>query len=146
MSTEIVVTDEPGAAAQEVILAGLLAFNEARAPGAAYRPLAVLVKDEAGAVLGGLAGSTAWRWLYVHLLFLPETLRRRGLGSEILARAEAEALARGCRAVWLDSFAFQAPGFYQRLGYRVFGTLDDYPPGHRRFFLQKDLGATACAP
>ncbi len=122
MAVEITVTDRPGTAVQDVILPGLVAFNEARAPGADWRPLAVLVKDETGAVLGGLSGSTAWRWLYVHLLWLPERLR-----------------GRGCRGVWLDSFAFQAPGFYQRLGYRVFGALDDYPPGHRRFFLCKDL-------
>lgn len=140
MAVEITVTDQPGNAVQEVILPGLVAFNEAKAPGADWRPLAVLVKDETGKVLGGLSGSTAWRWLYVHLLWLPETLRGRGLGKRVLAHAEAEARVRFCRGVWLDSFAFQAPGFYQRLGYRVFGALDDYPPGHRRVFLCKDLG------
>lgn len=140
MRSEILVTDNPGTAAEEVILRGLVAFNEAKAPGADFRPLAVLVKGETGAVLGGLAGWTAWRWLYVRLFWLPETLRGRGLGREVLVRAEREALARGCHAAWLDSFAFQAPGFYQRCGYSVFGVLDDYPPGHRRFFLRKTLG------
>lgn len=139
MSPRIVVTDAPGAAVQEVILPGLVAFNEAGGGAAGYRPLAVLATEEDGKVVGGLWGSTGWRWLYVQLFWLPERLRGKGLGSDILARAEAEARARGCTAAWLDSFSFQAPGFYQRHGYSVFGVLEDYPPGQRRFFLQKPL-------
>jgi GNAT superfamily N-acetyltransferase len=139
MSPEIVVTDAPGAAVEQVILPGLIAFNEAKAGPADYRPLAVLVRDR-GAVQGGLWGATGWGWLYIQLLWLPEELRGGGLGRKILRRAEDEARARGCRAVWLDSFGFQAPGFYERHGYTVFGMLADYPPGHRRYFLRKDLG------
>ena len=101
---------------------------------------AQIIDDEAGKTLGGLSGVTYWRWLYIQLFWLPEPLRGAGLGSEILASAEAEARARGCVDVWLDSFSFQAPGFYQRHGYRSFGTLDDYPPGQRRVFLTKRLG------
>ena len=54
-------------------------------------------------------------------------------------RAEAEAIRRGCLGAWLDTFSFQARGFYERLGYAVFGALADYPPGHDRFFMQKPL-------
>ena len=48
------------------------------------------------------------------------------------------ALLLGCRSAHLDTFSFQAPDFYKKLGYRVFGAID-YPPDHRRFFLQKRL-------
>jgi GNAT superfamily N-acetyltransferase len=140
MTEKLVVTDAPGAGVSEVILPGLIAFNEARAGPGHYRPLAVLVTDDAGKTLGGLSGATYWHWFYIQLVWLPEQRRGSGLGSEILARAEAEAKARGCLDVWLDSFSFQAPGFYQRHGYRIFGTLDDYPPGQRRVFLTKRLG------
>ena len=54
--------------------------------------------------------------------------------------AEMRALERGCHSAWVDTFSFQAPGFYPRLGYEVFGELD-YPPGHKRIFLQKRLAA-----
>jgi ribosomal protein S18 acetylase RimI-like enzyme len=56
--------------------------------------------------------------------------------------AEAEAIHRGCRGAWLDTFSFQARGFYERLGYSIFGTIENFPPGHRRFFLKKDFAAS----
>jgi len=55
----------------------------------------------------------------------------------MLAQAEREALARGCRGAWLDTYSFQAREFYERQGYSVFGILDDYPPGQKRIFMQK---------
>ena len=56
-----------------------------------------------------------------------------------MRRAETEALARQCHHAWLDTFAFQARGFYERLGYQCFGTLDDYPVGSSRYFMSKPL-------
>ena len=64
-----------------------------------------------------------------------------GLGSSLLATAEHEARLRGCRGAWLDTFEFQARGFYERAGYVVFGEIPDYPPGSARYFLKKALGA-----
>jgi len=141
VAPEILVTDTPGQAAYDAILGGIVAYNEIHAGmPSGHRLLAVLVKDEAGKVLGGLWGMTGWQWLFVHLLWLPETLRGAGLGRDLLGRAEAEALARGCGNVWLDTYSFQARSFYEKLGYTVFGTLEGYPAGHRRYFLQKRLG------
>jgi GNAT superfamily N-acetyltransferase len=73
------------------------------------------------------------------LVYLPEDLRGAGLGRQLMEQAEQEAIHRGCHIIWLDTFTFQARGFYERLGYTVFGTLEDYPPGHSRFFLRKNL-------
>ena len=87
----------------------------------------------------GLWGVSYFRWLFVENFVLPEALRGQGLGTRLMREAEAVALARGCLGVWLDTFTFQARGFYEKLGYRVFGAIDDYPPGHRRFFLAKRL-------
>jgi len=77
--------------------------------------------------------------LCVDLLFVPDTLRGRGLGSELMKRAEEEALARGCHSAWLDTFQFQARGFYERIGYQIFGELSDFPAGHARYFMKKAL-------
>jgi ribosomal protein S18 acetylase RimI-like enzyme len=95
--------------------------------------------------LGGLSARIVQGWMYVALLAVAPEARGTGLGRRLMAEAEAEAAARGLTGVWLDTFSFQAPGFYERLGYRVFGTLEDSPPGERRHFFAKRLdgGPTA---
>lgn len=137
----IELTGDAPAEARAVILDGIRAFNAAATGRPADpRPLSVLVRDgEGGAVLGGLTGRTSNGWLFVELFHLPESLRGAGLGAELLRRAEEEARARGCTGVWLDTFSFQAPGFYRKQGYQPFGELPDYPEGHRRHFLFKRL-------
>ncbi|MCC6716520.1 MAG: GNAT family N-acetyltransferase [Acetobacteraceae bacterium] len=99
--------------------------------------LAILAEDEAGAPQGGLWMQARWGWLFLDLFILEPAARRGGTGSRILALAEAEAQARGCVGVWLDSYGFQAPEFYRRHGYQVIGTLPNYPAPHGRYFLAK---------
>jgi ribosomal protein S18 acetylase RimI-like enzyme len=81
--------------------------------------------------------------LFTQLLMVPESARGRGVGKELLRRAEAEAMARGCHSAWLDTFEFQARGFYEHLGYACFGELPNYPKGFVRNFMQKSLATGA---
>jgi GNAT superfamily N-acetyltransferase len=142
MTPEVTLTDTPDPSIRGWILDSLVRFNEERAGPHEFRPLAVLINDpEQDRLLGGLWGSTYWGWLYVELFFVSEALRGQGFGTRLLGAAEDEAIARGCRAALLDTFSFQARGFYERLGYSVFATLEDYPPGHRRHYLCKRLDA-----
>jgi GNAT superfamily N-acetyltransferase len=90
-------------------------------------------------IVGGIIGSTYWDWLHVDLMWVKQELRGRGYGHRLLMLAEEEARQRGARNVYLDTFSFQAPAFYQKRGYRVFGQLQDFPSGHQRFFLTKSL-------
>jgi GNAT superfamily N-acetyltransferase len=136
---DIIVTDVPDSSARELILTGLIAYNEAQVGPSQARPLAVLVQDEGRRVLGGLWAWTGYGWLSIELLFLPPDLRGRNLGRQVMRRAEEEARSRGCREAWLDTFGFQAKGFYERLGYTVFGQLDEYPQGSARYFMKKAL-------
>ncbi|HUF50240.1 MAG TPA: GNAT family N-acetyltransferase [Longimicrobiales bacterium] len=120
------------------VLEKLRAFNRQRAEPPDFQTLSLAVRDDEELV-GGLVGETGWKWLFVDLLWIAETHRGRGLGARLLRTAEGEAIRRGVRRAYLDTFDFQARPFYERQGYEVFGTLDDYPPGHSRFFLRKDL-------
>ncbi|OWJ65043.1 GNAT family N-acetyltransferase [Inquilinus limosus] len=147
MAPTITVPHQPGPSDRDAIARALFAFNDAVAGPSGYRPLALLIRDpDGGATVGGLWGGTAYGWLLVELLFVPPGLRRRGLGSRLLAQAEDIARRRGCRGAWLDTHGFQAPGFYRQHGYEVFGTLPDYPPGHDRFFLRKALSPSGEGP
>jgi GNAT superfamily N-acetyltransferase len=142
------MTDTPAPDVREAILGALIEFNNQRASQPEnFRPLAIVLSDaDTGDVVGGLWGGTNFAFLHVDLLFVPEKLRGSGLGRKMLLDAEREAISRGCRGAWLDTFSFQARGFYERLGYTVFGMLDDFPPGQHRIFLHKQFDAHAGKP
>ena len=147
MTPKITQTDSPDGDRIKALVKKLMDFNMVRS-GVPHdhRALAIFVTHpDTDEVLGGLWGGSAYSHLHIDLLYLHEDLRGAGLGRQLMAQAEQEAIQRGCHTVWLDTFTFQARSFYERLGYTVFGTLRDYPPGHSRFFLKKSLEATAAA-
>ena len=133
------LTDVADEAIRKAVVDPLVAYNEAKTGRNDSRPLVIAIEAPDRKVLGGLWGRTAYDWLFVELLFVPDSLRGRGVGAELMSRAETEAIARGCRGAWLDTFAFQARGFYERLGYSCFGELNDYPVGFARYFMKKTL-------
>jgi GNAT superfamily N-acetyltransferase len=118
---------------------GLFAFNRLHTPNDQYERMALFLRDSDGAIAGGLLGETYWSWLHVGILWVRESARSQGFGSQLLARAEEEARARGCHSAFLDTMSFQALPFYQSRGYTIFGELADHPIGHERYFLKKDL-------
>ncbi|TWF86987.1 GNAT family N-acetyltransferase [Streptomyces capillispiralis] len=104
-------------------------------------PLHVWASDANGALAGGLVGHTWTTWLHVTYLWVDDRHRGAGLGSRLLAEAERVASAeRGCTASRLETWDFQAPGFYRRQGYEVVCVIPDYPPGITEYTLTKRLG------
>jgi GNAT superfamily N-acetyltransferase len=142
MKYTVRMTDQPDESIRGAVLDPLVAYNHSRTGRTDYRPLVLTIENPDGQVVGGLWGRTAYDWLFVELLFVPESHRGGGLGSDLMSRAEAEALARGCHSAWLDTFEFQARGFYERIGYSCFGELKDYPVGSARYFMKKVLTAS----
>lgn len=132
------VTAQPDDALRAAIQAPLKTFNEQQAGPSGFETLAVALRNSQGEVCGGLWGHTAYGWLYTQLLSVPEASRGQGLGAQLMRSAEAEAVRRGCHAAWVDTI-FGARGFYEKLGYRVFGELTDHPQGWTRSFLHKRL-------
>ncbi len=108
----------------------------------AYYPVGFYVMDADGLVLGGLMGNIWARWLHVGTLWVDVRVRGRGHASRLMAAAERYALEKGCTDSFLETFSFQARPFYEKLGYRVFGTLDNYPEGHTYYYLTKRLDAS----
>ncbi|MFE9572125.1 GNAT family N-acetyltransferase [Streptomyces sp. NPDC006692] len=112
-----------------------------RGPGERELPLHVWALEEDGAVAGGLTGRTWAGWLHIDLLWVSGALRATGLGTRLLARAEELARAeRGCGWARLETWDFQAPGFYRSRGYDIVGEVPDYPPGVTEYTLTKRLG------
>lgn len=124
---------------RDAIVDGLLAYNAEHGAAWTGHDLAVVARDRNGAVVGGLLGQTNISWLFVIALWVTTSQRGRGIGKALLAEAEREAARRGCIGVYLDTYSFQAKPFYERLGYQLFGTLPDCPPGGAKYYLYKRL-------
>ena len=135
----IVTVDEPEQSARGVIGQGIRDYSERQAGYDKHQRLCFALYAPDQVIVGGLIGATYWEWLYIDLLWVKQELRGRGYGHRLLTLAEDEARQRGARNAYLDTFSFQAPDFYERHGYRVFGKLRDFPPGHQRYFLTKQL-------
>lgn len=102
--------------------------------------IVVLLRDRAGAVRGGATGEVYWGWLFLERLVVDAPLRGQGWGRRLLRAVEDRAVQLGAHSGMLDTFSFQAPGFYAREGWTVFGEAGPWARGHRRFFLMKRLG------
>lgn len=123
----------------EIIGQGIQDYNTQQAGDDQAQRLCFVVRAPDGEIVGGVIGATYWEWLHLDLIWLREEVRGHGYGHRLLTAAEEEARRRGARNAYLDTFSFQAPGFYRDHGYVVFGQLDDFPPGHQRYFLRKPL-------
>ena len=117
----------------------LAQYNEAAVGADGHTPLNLVEYGADGEIVGGLLGGTYWGWMYVDILWVREDHRRQGLGSRLLREAEEEARCRGCHHVHLDTMSWQAPAFYQGLGYEVIGVLPDIPSGNQKYLLMKAL-------
>ncbi len=129
-------TDQP---AWEVVGGGLRQYNIEQAGDGQEKSLCYVLYAPDETIVGGIIGETHWNWLYISLLWIKDELRGKGFGHQLLVAAEEKGRQRGAINAYLDTFSFQAPEFYQEHGYRVFGVLEDFPPGHQRFYMTKAL-------
>ena len=114
-------------------------YNRSKREAAESEPLNLYVEDDSGELMAGLVAETFGNWLEIEYLFVKEDLRGQGIGSQLLQQAESEAKKRNCRSVFVNTYQFQAPAFYQKHGYKEVFTLKDYPYTGQRHYYQKDL-------
>jgi GNAT superfamily N-acetyltransferase len=136
---QIEYVEKPEEAAWGIIGRGVHEFNLQNAGDLGFERICYALRDGDGEIVGGALGEVYYGWLYVDLLWVKEDFRRRGYGSDLMGRLEEEARKRGAEHAFLDTFSFQAPSFYSRLGYEVYGELPDFPAGHQRVFMRKQL-------
>jgi GNAT superfamily N-acetyltransferase len=135
----IVYVDKPEQSAWGIIGRGISDYNRQQAGDNHFQRLCFVLQSPDQEIVGGVIGEIYWDWLHVDRLWVKDKLRGRGYGHRLLTRAEDEARQRGAKNAYLDTFSFQAPDFYKQHGYQVFGELQDFPPGHQRYFLTKQL-------
>lgn len=98
-----------------------------------------LIAREQNTIIGGLLADLAWNWLYISIFWVAEWKRSKGLGTRILTMTEEIAVQKGCKHANLETHDFQSLSFYQKRGYIIFGQLEDFPEGHTKYYLWKDL-------
>ncbi len=103
------------------------------------RSLRIFIRNQEDQVVGGLIADMFGGWVYVGLLWVHESMRHQGYGTKLMTLLEGEAIRQGCKYAHLDTFSFEARPFYEKLGYELFGTLEDYPEGYCKYFLKKRL-------
>jgi GNAT superfamily N-acetyltransferase len=138
---EIVFDPLPGEALTRLVSENVIYANIARTGVSDWHPVGFFLKSPRGEWLGGLTGHIWGGWLHVNFLWVSEALRGQRHGTRLMDAAEAMARERGAIGATLETFTSQAPGFYAKRGYSVFGRIDDYPPGHAKLFLSKRLSS-----
>ena len=123
---------------RDKLLHKMSAYNKSKVGDVGWKSLSLEIVDKNGKFIGGLTGSSFLGWFYVDLLFVDKKYRGQGIGKRLLQEAEAWAKKKACRNINLNTITFQSPGFYQKMGYQVFGELA-YPKGNVRYYFKKRL-------
>ena len=131
-------TADPSATSRE-LWKGLLKFNREQAGPLRSRRTVLSVRDARGRLLGGLIMQSHWLESYIELLWLSARARSAGIGSQLIEEAERRARRRGSLLIHLNTYSFQAPGFYEKHGYQRFGAMSGSPVGASRHFYVKRL-------
>ena len=139
VTASVVAEQSNAAAVSRELWKGLVRFNREHAGPLRYKRTVLSMRDGKGKLLGGLILQSYWRESYVELLWLSARARGSGLGRRLLAEAERRAKRRGSRLIHLNTFSFQATGFYEKQGYRRFGGMSGSPRGESRHFYVKRL-------
>ncbi|MEN5015456.1 GNAT family N-acetyltransferase [Erwinia sp. Eh17-17] len=122
------------------LLAGLRSYNRQFFNKDNWGDVGVFSRNEEGILQGGLIAMKAGGWLNIEYLWVSEEARGSGLGSLLMHTAEQEGIKKGAQQALVDTFSFQALPFYQKQGYSLQMTLEDFPnPGMQRYYLTKRL-------
>ena len=136
---EIVKVDQADQIPWGVIGGGISEYNNQQAGEDNAQRICFVLQSPGREAVGGVTGVVYWDWFSLDLMLIQEEFRGRGYGHRLLTLAEDEARKRGAKYVHLDTFSFQAPDFYRQHGYEVFGELQDFPAGHQRYYMTKQL-------
>ncbi|WP_315708311.1 GNAT family N-acetyltransferase [Brenneria uluponensis] len=132
------ITDTPNQKEEDYVIKSLWQHNE-QYDAVDIHPLFLTITDDDNNIIAGLVARTWWGGLDIQYLWVSEKYRKSGLGSQLMQNAEEEALKRGCHMAYVDTFSFQARGFYEKRGYREYGNLSGFAHRHTRHYLSKRI-------
>ncbi len=117
-------------------------FNIEQSNGLSTKPetsFNLTLKNKSGKVVGGIRSRAFYQSLTIDFLWIDKNFRRMGYGKELMLRVEESAREQGCISANTMTYSFQAPRFYEKLGYKIVGAFVEYPGDIKKFFLEKRL-------
>ena len=136
---KVALEDDAGDQVLHGLMDGMRAFNGAAVPGLKSYKIVAAIRDDDGALHGGVIGRMAGDSVYMEIVYNDDAVRGTGLGRETMKLVEDRARELGAREAWLYTMSFQAKPFYEKLGYRQFAELPWLDGKHARHFMRKDL-------
>lgn len=135
----VAVEGEPNPEDKKIIVDGMLAYHASKGHPRKSEVFSIIMRDKSDRVLGGVIVSFLWNAMEIQTLWVDEHLRDKGYGSKLMKMVEKEAIKRGCTIVYTNTFSWQAPEFYSKLGYTLYGKLDNFPEGNSLSYFYKHL-------
>lgn len=135
----ISINGEPNPEDKKVLVEGLLVHHASQGHPRKSENFSILLKDEDSKVFGGVIVTFLWNSMEINALWVDETVRKQGWASKLMQEVENEAVKRGCTIAYTNTFSWQASGLYEKLGYKLFGKLYDFPQGSSLSYYYKKL-------
>jgi len=131
--------DHPSIEDKKCVSQQFIAYNDQQSGEFPSKELNLFAYTPDGQIIAGLFGDIFWGWMHIDTLWVSDSYRKSGIGTSLMDRAEAEAVAMGVHRAYLESTDFQAVDFYKKRGYQVFAQLEDQPPGHICYYLKNTI-------
>lgn len=126
----VIAEGESNKTDKQVLVDGLLAHHKSQGHA---RPspfnFSIFLKDANNKIYGGIIASILWNGMHLDALWVDPAIAREGWGSKLILAAEKEAVKRGATISYTDTFTWQAPKFYEKLDYKLYGKLENFPEG-----------------
>lgn len=137
--TLVTVEGELHPADKKLLVDGLLAHHESHGHKRKTEIVSIVLKDRNEKTVGAVIVSFLWNGMEIQSLWVDDSVRKQGLGRRLMQAAEEEAMKRGCTVAYTNTFSWQAPEFYEKLGYTIYGKLDGFPEGNSLTYFSKNL-------
>ncbi|MCJ1909689.1 GNAT family N-acetyltransferase [Planococcus ruber] len=127
---------------REFIRQKVIEHNMASVPDEVKSPIdevSFIARSDNGEIIGGITGTGFWQHMHIDFLWVDESVRGQRIAEQLMKQMEEYARQAGCRLMVVDTFSFQAPGFYKKQGFTQFGVLEDHPAGHSHHYFEKRL-------
>jgi len=130
---------EPNTKDMVIISKGMLSYHASQGHPRKWKIFSILLKDQSNKLFGCVIVSFLWNGMEIKTIWVDESLRQQGWGRKLMEAAEKEAIKRKCTIAYTNTFSWQAPDFYTKLGYKLYGRLDNFPEGNSLSYYRKDL-------